>query len=536
MSTTTSPAPSKTPLRLWTRGDLDGFFGLFTNSLANTLAATFVIIVALGDEGLVFGKIVPAMVMSLAFGNIYFAWMAWRLGKREGRGDVTAVPYGLSVPHYFIVTFGVMLPIVATGGSVEFAWAIGMAWSFVHAIVVAVLAFFGPTIRKVTPRAAMLGTLAGVAITYIAMNPAFLVWDLAWLGIVCFGIVLFGWLGSAKMPFNLPAGLWAIVVGTILGWVTGHMQADALTAAAENVGFNAPIPQFELLIDGLRNVGPYLTSAIPLAVYLFLETLLNVESAEVAGDSYNEREVALAAAGGTAIGAVFGSPVPTLVYIGHPGWKSVGARVGYSWATGGALLILGVSGLIAMLLNLIPIEAIFGILIYIGMVVTAQAFRATPASHAPAVALALVPWLADWARNMVDNALNAAGTTAADVGFDVLQGGGVYYSGMRILGSSAILVGLILAAITVFIIDHKFYWAAGYALFASAASFFGLIHATEFEINAAQGPAIGYLLLAVLAVVMARSNPDLKPLEHELEAMEAKPPVAGSSVPGEATA
>lgn len=515
MSTDSITRPSQP--KLWTRGDLDGFFGLFTNSLANTLAATFVIILALGDEGLVFSRIVPAMVFSLAFGNIYFAWMAWRLGKREGRSDVTAVPYGLSVPHYFIVTFGVMLPIVASTGDVTFAWSIGVAWCFVHAIVVAVLAFFGPLIRRITPRAAMLGTLAGVAITYIAMNPAFRVFDLAWLGIVAFGIVLFGWLGNARMPFNLPAGLWAIVIGTGLAWATGFMQVDPLANAASNITASAPIPQLSLLFDGLAAVGPYLTSAIPLAVYLYLETLLNVESAEVGGDSYNEREVALAAAGGTAVGALFGSPVPTLVYIGHPGWKKVGARVGYSWATGVAMFLLGVTGLIALLLNLIPIEAIFGILIYIGMVVTAQAFRATPASHAPAVALAIVPWIANWGQTMVDNALGAAGTSASEVGLDTLSAGGVFYSGMQILGSSAILVGLILAAITVFIVDHKYYMAAGYAAFASVASFFGLIHAAEFGINAAQGPAIGYLLLAGLAIVLARANPDLEPVEHDLE-------------------
>lgn len=512
MSTTTTADSSR--LRLWTRGDLDGFFGLFTNSLANTLAATFVIILALGNDGLVFRRIVPAMVLSLAFGNIYYSWAAWRLGKKEGRGNVTAVPYGLSVPHYFIVTFGIMLPIKATTGDVELAWSIGVAWCFVHALVVVGLAFFGPLIRRITPRAAMLGTLAGVAITYIAMNPAFLVFDLAWLGIVCFGIVLFGWLGQAKMPFNLPAGLWAIIIGTLLGWVTGHMQADALREASTSVAFNVPVPQIDLLLRGLAEVGPYLTSAIPLAVYLYLETLLNVESAEVGGDAYNEREIAFAAAGGTAIGALFGSPVPTLVYIGHPGWKSVGARVGYSWATGVVMLLLGVSGLLALLLALVPIEAIFGILIYIGMVVTAQAFRATPASHAPAVAIALIPWIADWGRTQVDNALGAAGLSAAEVGEATLQAGGAYYSGMKILGSSAILVGLILAAVTVFIIDHKFMFAAGYALFAAVASFFGLIHAGEFGFNQAPSLTVGYGLLAVLAVIMARRNQHLEPIEH----------------------
>ena len=35
--------------------------------------------------------------------------------------------------------------------------------------------------------------------------------------------------------------------------------------------------------------------------------------------------------------ALFGSCFPTTIYIGHPGWKAVGGRVGYSLATGIAL-------------------------------------------------------------------------------------------------------------------------------------------------------------------------------------------------------
>jgi len=497
----------QTQLRWWVRGDLDGFFGLFSNSMANTLAAIFLLsVVAKMPNDIVFGNIVPAVVLSLAFGNIYFALQAYRLGQKENRGDVTAVPYGISVPHYFIITFAIFIPVLATTHDPMRAWSIGVAWCFVHAIVVAICAFIGPWLRKVTPRAAMLGTLAGVAMTYIAGNAAFQAFDVAWLALVCFGILLFGWFAQVKFPFNLPAGLVAIIVGTVLGWITGFMQPGPLREATAQISFNLPIPHLDILLNGLPLVTPYLVTAIPLAIYLFMETLLNVESAEVGGDKYSARETALAAAAGTGIGAIFGSPLPTLVYIGHPGWKSVGARIGYSLATGIAMLVLGCLGLLGVLLKIIPIVAILPILIYIGMVVTMQAFNETPREHAPAVAIAFLPWMADWVRTLINNALTVAGTSASKLGDTALEGGGVFYSGMATLGSSAILGGALLGALTAHIIDKNYKQAGYWAAFGAIGSYIGIVHATQFKLGAAVAPAIGYALIMLMCAFYAYQN------------------------------
>ena len=513
---------NESQVRLWVRGDINGFFGLFTNSLANTLTTIFLITVVLGfSNELVFGRIVPGIVLSLAFGNIYFAWQAWRLGRKEGRGTVTAVPYGLSVPHYFIVVFGIMLPLFLSTGDENLAWSVGVAWCFVHAIVAFIGAFVGPTLRRVTPRAAMLGTLAGVAITFIAMGPAFQVWQVAWIGMVTLGILFLGWLAGVEFPFKIPAGLLAVIVGVILGWAAGYMEVAPLQAAIASIGLYLPLPQLQPLIRGLPMVGPYLVTAIPLAIYLFLESLNNVESAFAEGDNYDTRETMLAAAGGTLVASLFGSPFPTLVYIGHPGWKSVGARVGYSWATGAGMFLLGILGLLNVLLNVIPIVAILPILIYIGLVITAQAFNATPARHAPAVALAIVPWLANWAQVQIDNSLNAAGTSVAELGFEAMAGAGVFYEGMLILGSGAILVAMILAAITAYIIDKNYKAAIGYALFGGLCSFFGVIHAQAFGFNQAPGPTIGYLAIAATCLGIMYYKP--RQAAEPVAAVEASP-------------
>ena len=90
------------------------------------------------------------------------------------------------------------------------------------------------------------------------------------------------------------------------------------------------------------------------------------------------------------------------------------------------------------------------------MLIGAQAFQETPKSHAPAIVLALTPHLAAWGKLQIDNALGAAGTNAMAVGLDKLGQVGVLYDGLAVLGGGAILGGLVLGAIAVFIIDRKF--------------------------------------------------------------------------------
>src|SRR5262249_38515392 len=81
----------------------------------------------------------------------------------------------------------------------------------------------------------------------------------------------------------------------------------------------------------------------------------NVESASAAGDSYDLRKVLLADGSGAVIGSLLGSPFPPAVYIGHPGWKAVGGRVGYSLATGIVIALVCLLGLTALLLAVIPL-------------------------------------------------------------------------------------------------------------------------------------------------------------------------------------
>ncbi len=130
----------------------------------------------------------------------------------------------------------------------------------------------------------------------------------------------------------------------------------------------------------------------------------------------------------------------------------------------------------------------------------AQAFQATPRHHAPAIILALIPHFAAWGKSQVDGALTAAGVSAGDI-MEAMAGNGVLYEGMTKLGGGAILSGLIIGAIAVFLLDRKPRLAAAYAFAGAVLSYFGFIHAEQVQFGEGGLPpaiTVGYLLLAAL--------------------------------------
>jgi AGZA family xanthine/uracil permease-like MFS transporter len=492
----------------WVRGDTNAFFGFGVNVLVNVLTLTSLcLFVVKLSEGDVFHAILPALGIALVAGNVYYTLLARRLARRENRTDVTALPYGPSVPHMFIVIFVIMLPVYLKTNDPTLAWKAGLAWAFIIGVIVLIGAFVGPYIRKYTPRAALLGTLAGISITFISMLPAARMWDLAWVALPVFALLLIGLLTDTKLPGNFPIGLAALLVGTAIGWAGGAMDGNAVSAAVDDIGFALPGLHLNLLTSGLADVAPLLATAIPLGVYNFTEGMSNVESAAAAGDNYNLRSVLLADGAGAIIGAALGSPFPPAVYVGHPGWKKAGGGSGYSMATGVVIALLCFLGLFGFLGAIFPLPAIVPILLYIGLLIGAQAFQFSPKAHAAAVIAALIPNIAQWATSQIDNSLAAAGTTAAKVGDDALAGNGVIYSGLLTLGQGAILAGLVFGSIVAFIIDKRFVHAAVFAVAGALLSFVGLIHGEKVAFNADGEVALGYLFVAAVCGLFALSRP-----------------------------
>jgi AGZA family xanthine/uracil permease-like MFS transporter len=493
---------------LWVRGDLNAFFGLGINVLVNVLVLTGLCIGVVGiPKGDVLGTILPALGIALIIGNVYYTYLARRLAAKEGRSDVTAMPYGPSVPHMFIVTFVIMLPIYLKTKDPFKAWEAGMAWAFIIGVIVMLGAFVGPTIRRYAPRAAMLGTLAGISIAFISMRPAGQMWEAAWISLPVFALLIVGLLTDIKLPWNLPIGAVALLLGTAIGWIGGYMHTPEVSSAAKDIALALPDFRFHMLIHGLKDLSPLLATAIPLGVYNFTEGMTNVESAASAGDSYNLRSILLADGLGAVVGSCLGSPFPPAVYIGHPGWKGAGGRTGYSLATGLVIAVLCFFSLFSLLGAILPLPAIVPILLYIGLLIGAQAFQVSPRAHAAAVVAALLPNIASWAVGMMDNVLSAAGTSATAVGYDKINQAGVVYKGLMIFGEGAILAGLVLGSVVAFIIDKRFVSAAIFSAVGSVLSFVGLIHGPKVEWDANGQVALGYLILAAVCVAFALTKP-----------------------------
>src|SRR5216110_3372257 len=435
--------------KLWTPGDWNAFFGFGTNILVNMLVLTGLLrFVVKMPDSLVFGRILPALGLMMCLSTMYYAWLAYRLAQQTGRNDVCALPSGVSVPHMFIVTFVIMLPITLKTGDPVKGWSAGLVWVFFQSFILMIGGFIAPIVRRITPRAALLGTLAGVSVTFISMRPALEMYMTPQIGLVCFAIILASWFGGVKYWRGMPAGLIAIAVGMVIAWGSnlfglnlGGLSVKGLGDAFASFGFSVPIPAVGQVFSGFEFLGIILVTAIPFGIYDLVEAMDNVESAEAAGDAYPTTRVLTADGVVSLIGCLMGNPFINAVYIGHPGWKAMGGRIGYSAATGVAVILLSWLGVISVMVSVIPVVAISPILLYIGMLIGAQAFQETPKHHAPAIILALIPHLAAWCKTLMDGALTAAGTNAAAIGFDKLGQVGVLYQGLEVLGGGAILSG-----------------------------------------------------------------------------------------------
>jgi AGZA family xanthine/uracil permease-like MFS transporter len=543
MTTTTSSEPLRLPW--WVSGDTNAFFGLGFNVMVNVLVLTSLCLTVVHIPGHdVYRVILPALGVQLLIGNVYYTYLARRLARRENRTDVAAMPYGPSVPHMFIVTFVIMLPTYLATKSALDAWAAGLAWCFVIGCIVLIGAFVGPYVRRFTPRAALLGTLAGVSIAFISMRPAAQMWEALWIALPVLAIIMIGFFTGIKLPGNIPVGLAALLVGTAIGWIGGYMHPAEVTAAAHNVALSLPTLSADRLGHGLKEVSPLLATAIPLGIYNFTEGMSNVESAAAAGDSYNLRSVLLADGTGAIVGSLLGSPFPPAVYIGHPGWKSAGGRTSYSFGSGVVIAVLCFLGLFSLLGSVLPLPAIVPILLYIGLLIGAQAFQAVPRRHAVAVVIAIIPNIAAWAQGQMDDVLAAAGTTAQKVGYANIANNGAIYKGTLLLGGGAVLAGLLLGAIVAFLIDRQFFWAAGYAAAGAVLGFIGLIHGSKVGWDIGGQIALGYLFTSVIFLIfgfLTRNEPRVRAeidaeADPELvaaDAIDTEPAVAADNLAAE---
>ena len=467
-----------------TRGDTNAFFGLSLDNLADlTLAVSLLVTVFNYPLEFALSHFVPGTALGVIVGDLLFTWMAIRLAKQTNRSDITAMPLGLDTPSTFGMVFFVIGPayLEATGNGLSEtdaarqAWHIGMCCIVASGIFKLCCAPVASKVRQLIPRAALLGSLAAIALALISFLPFVELFSRPVIGLVSLGIVLASLTAQVPLPWRIPGALAALVVGgsiaaigQLLGWLPSsgpHASFDPLSALWPTGWLN--VFQFTW-ITAWPLTFKYLPIVIPFALGTVIGGIDCTESAAAAGDEYDTRGVIAIEGLATLVAGICGGVIQSTPYIGHPAYKAMGGRAAYTLATAIFIGLAGLTGSFALLYELIPAPAILPILIFIGLEISAQSFEATPKRHYPAVAIACVPALAALVV-IQTNKLVAAG--AAPEGQLAIE----LYS-LRILASGFIITSLLWAGMTAALIDRKMIQAAAWCASAATLTLFGIIH------------------------------------------------------------
>jgi AGZA family xanthine/uracil permease-like MFS transporter len=177
------------------------------------------------------------------------------------------------------------------------------------------------------------------------------------------------------------------------------------------------------------------------------------------------------------------------------------------------------------------------IVLWIGIVITAQAFQATPRRHAPAVALGLFPAIAGWGVLILTQTLGAAGMATGNFALaeqvlakpEAFARAGLQLPGLVALSQGFMLTCLVWSGASAYLIDRKLGSASRFMLLGAVLSFFGFIHAGTlspaggvYTIGWATGSdwALGYLLAAAFFALTAwwvkHSGQSEQPVEDPL--------------------
>lgn len=485
----------------WGKGDIDASFGLFFDGFSKVFTATGIMLFVFGmPASIVLGKILPAIGIVSFLGNLWYFYEARRLAYKEKRSDVTAQPFGIGGPVTMSWIFLIMGPVYWKTGDAMLAFRVGLAAAFIGGIVEIIGAFVGRFLLKVLPSSALLGNLASGALVWLAISGIVIVFDKPIIAALPMFIVLMDYVGNANKRIKIPSGVVAIVLGGAIGWITGYMNVESLTNAFKDIGLYTPDLFLNEMLQGLKDVTPYLPIIIPLQIANFLTTLQGVESAKLAGDTYPEKQSMFMDGVFTLLGALLGNPFPTTVYYGHPSWKAIDARAGYSLVVGIVYLIVGLTGLTGVMMAVIPYEVVMVLLVFVGLSVAIDTLQKIDKKYFGVILVSLLPIVAEYAKMLVTSAVQAAGTTIEAISPEKFAEFNVGIDGIKLLGSGSFLSSLLIAAWLACLVDKQYKNSAFFAIILAGSSFIGLIHHGKIEFLPTNGVIIGtvYLVLAFL--------------------------------------
>jgi AGZA family xanthine/uracil permease-like MFS transporter len=520
-------------------GDINGFFGLMFDNLTVLSFLAGILVFAFGFPGdIVYGRMFPGTAFGVLFGDLVYTAMAFRLARRTGR-QVTAMPLGLDTPSTIGLALAVLGPAFVSlkqGGMPEreaalMTWYIGMATMVLIGVIKLGLSFAGAWVQRMVPQAGLLGSLAGIGLALIGFIPLVDIFGLPLVGMVSLGLILYSLVARVRLPRNMPGVLAAIVVGTALYHAlgpTGLLGGTYAPPVAElHLGFPTPTLDF---LKGFVPALTYLPLAAPFALLTVVGGINVTESARVAGDDYSTRDILLTEAVATLVAGVCGGVAQSTPYIGHPAYRGMGARAGYTLLTGLFIGLGGIFGYVSFIVELIPRAVLAPILVFVALEIMVQAFLACPPRHAPAVAFAFFPTVA----RLLAIKYGTPDIVPAERFSALLTARGAELPEVLVtvaLGNGFILTAMLWGAFVAEMIDRRMRRSAAYLGILALLTFFGVVHSAVPEgrmylpwtlpegltRTVAYQFALGYVVLAALVLLLSlsrESGEDPPPLDH----------------------
>lgn len=454
------------------KGDTNAFLAILLDNIATILTLAGMAIGLGFEPQFVYSHFMGGVGLSILVGNVYYALQASKVAMQTGNMDTCAQPYGINTPGAIAKTFGILGVVLQKeldagankNDAMETAWSTACAANFIGALLEAAGAFIAPLLTTTVPQGAFLTPIGGISLAYLGLGPLFQILNSGKahnpiVSFVPFIIILIDNYGASGLfGSRVPSLAVAAVVGIVLNLLVRSSDfdeyEDTVRAAWDIVDAHGlKVPKLSLISDAVSEYG---SLVIGLACTNFIGTFACNIAARRVGDAYSPMESMLVDGLGSMLGALFGSPYGTTVYIGHITYKKMGAKRGYSLACGAVNFLLGMFGLHSIVDAILPHEIVSGVLICIGIGMASECFYAVPKRWYPAVALGLTICFADF---IVSN-----GVVAAVV--QVVQNGYVFSS-------------FLYCFLVMMVIDRWFLGAAAVSLILALTALVGLIHAEK---------------------------------------------------------
>jgi AGZA family xanthine/uracil permease-like MFS transporter len=490
-----------------TRGDIDATTAQVGFNLAQMIIPVFLLVPVGIPLGFSVGHLLPGYALGFLVGSLGLTGLAVRLGKGEGRRDVTAHVYGNNVPAIIAYTLAIVLPVYLQTHDPIAAWQTGAAAVVWTGILKLTAAPFAGVVRRFIPVPASMTVFGAAMYSYLALVLLQRLFDQPLVGIVALAIVAVSVLANIpitrwRIPPFIVAWLIPLAVGLTIGYV--HPVWQGVTVQLPWVASLGPLRSLLLAL-------PYLSVIAPMAIYQILQDIAAVEGANAAGDNYDARSVVACDGIATLLCGVAGSTITPVVYALHPPYKAMGARIGFALWTSVIFLAIVMSGMTLFIAQLFPWPILAAMIAYVSVGVGMATLRHVDPKYRSAVLLGFVLPTGAVVAAAVSSALPALRLSAGNPDVQAALNRSIYWNSVQGLGSGFLFLVLVVSALVTELIDRHFDRAAVWCLAAAAFSWLGLMHSPIFRWGAQPTYAAGWLAAGAIVYSARWWRGDLAP-------------------------